>query len=182
MRPQWRRWMGTGCTAWAALWLAATAFSAEPARWWKGNLHTHSLWSDGDDFPEVIAEWYKTNGYHFLALSDHNVMLEGEKWVSLSGTNRLRQATLEKFFARYGTNALRQRVNANGVPQVRLHTLAEFRRSLEERQRFLMIPGEEITDKFEKHEIHLNATNLRDKIKPRHGSNVVEVVQRNIDA
>jgi|GEM_PF-6842137 len=29
--------------------------SAAEARWWKGNLHTHSLWSDGDDFPESIA-------------------------------------------------------------------------------------------------------------------------------
>ena len=22
------------------------------AKWWKGNLHTHSHWSDGDDYPE----------------------------------------------------------------------------------------------------------------------------------
>ena len=22
-----------------------------PLRWWKGNLHTHSFWSDGTDFP-----------------------------------------------------------------------------------------------------------------------------------
>ncbi len=34
------------------------AHAAEPtARWWKGNLHTHSLWSDGDEYPEVITEW-----------------------------------------------------------------------------------------------------------------------------
>ncbi len=26
-----------------------------PLRWWKGNLHTHSLWSDGNDYPERIA-------------------------------------------------------------------------------------------------------------------------------
>ena len=172
--------MGTSCLAWTALWLAASASGAEPARWWKGNLHTHSFWSDGDDFPEMIAEWYKTNGYHFLALSDHNIVQQGDKWISV--TNRLREAALEKFIARHGTNRLRQRLSSNGVPQVRLHTLAEFRRGLEERQRFLMIPSEEITDKFQKHEIHLNATNLRDRIKPRHGSNVVEVVQRNIDA
>ncbi|MFO0064709.1 MAG: hypothetical protein ACK523_01980, partial [Pirellulaceae bacterium] len=30
-----------------------------PARWWKGNLHTHSFWSDGNDFPEMISEWYR---------------------------------------------------------------------------------------------------------------------------
>ena len=29
-------------------------------RWWKGNIHTHSFWSDGNDFPEMIAEWYRT--------------------------------------------------------------------------------------------------------------------------
>ena len=48
-----------------------------PSSWWKGNLHTHSLWSDGDDYQEMIVEWYKEQGYHFLALSDHNVVLEG---------------------------------------------------------------------------------------------------------
>ena len=46
-------------------------------RWWKGNLHTHSLWSDGNDFPEMIADWYRKNGYHFLALSDHNILKRG---------------------------------------------------------------------------------------------------------
>jgi hypothetical protein len=30
--------------------------------WYKGNLHTHSLWSDGDDYPEInistgLAPW-----------------------------------------------------------------------------------------------------------------------------
>jgi hypothetical protein len=49
---------------------------AQP-RWWKGNLHTHSLWSDGDDFPEMIAEWYRTRDYQFLALTDHNVLSQG---------------------------------------------------------------------------------------------------------
>src|SRR5262245_12913999 len=52
-------------------------------RYWKGNLHTHSLWSDGDDFPEMIADWYKRHGYQFLALSDHNRLSEGERWINL---------------------------------------------------------------------------------------------------
>src|SRR4051812_26967133 len=46
-------------------------------KYWKGNLHTHSFWSDGDDFPEMIADWYRDKGYHFLSLSDHNVLSEG---------------------------------------------------------------------------------------------------------
>ena len=32
-------------------------------RWWKGNLHTHTLWSDGDDYPEMVLDWYKSRGY-----------------------------------------------------------------------------------------------------------------------
>ena len=41
--------------------------SGQP-RYWKGNIHTHSLWSDGDDFPEMIAEWYRTHDYNFLGV------------------------------------------------------------------------------------------------------------------
>ncbi len=37
--------------------------------WLKGNLHTHSLWSDGDEYPEMIIDWYKSNGYDFVALN-----------------------------------------------------------------------------------------------------------------
>ena len=40
--------------------------------WFKGNLHTHSLWTDGSDFPEMIAQWYKDHGYNFLAITEHD--------------------------------------------------------------------------------------------------------------
>jgi len=29
--------------------------SAGTRQWYKGNLHTHSYWSDGDEFPEVTV-------------------------------------------------------------------------------------------------------------------------------
>ena len=53
---------------------------AEEARWWKGNTHAHSWWSDGDAPPELVADWYRQNDYNFLVLSDHNIMKVGEKW------------------------------------------------------------------------------------------------------
>jgi len=58
-----------------------------PERWWRGNLHTHTLWSDGDDFPEMVADWYRGHGYHFLALSDHNtlLMIQAEELTGSSG-------------------------------------------------------------------------------------------------
>ena len=40
-------------------------------RWYRGNLHTHSLWSDGDDYLEMIAIWYRDQKYDFLCFTDH---------------------------------------------------------------------------------------------------------------
>ena len=40
--------------------------------WLKGNLHTHTTNSDGDDSPEHVAEWYHEHGYDWLCLSDHD--------------------------------------------------------------------------------------------------------------
>lgn len=150
----------------------SVAAQAQTARWWKGNLHTHTFWSDGDDFPEMVAAWYKDHGYHFLALSDHNIMLEGEKWISL--TNKGRAGTLQKYLERFGPEWVEQKTQ-----MVRLKTLIEFRKLLEEPNRFLMIPSEEITAMLT---VHMNATNLREFIKPRLGSNVLEVMQLNVDA
>ena len=78
------------------------AAAAEPARWWKGNLHTHSLWSDGDDYPEMIADWYKAHGYQFLALSDHNIIADYERWVAIAKTKG-GQPAFDKYLARFGT-------------------------------------------------------------------------------
>ena len=34
-----------------------TLQAAGSLKWYRGNLHTHSLWSDGDDYLESIALW-----------------------------------------------------------------------------------------------------------------------------
>src|ERR671912_655646 len=68
-------------------WFAGCSRTNE-GRWYKGNLHTHSLWSDGDDFPERIATWYRDRGYHFLAITDHNTLQQGEKWVKYADLYR----------------------------------------------------------------------------------------------
>ena len=56
---------------------------ASGARWLKGNTHTHTLESDGDSPPDVVARWYKSHGYQFLVLSDHNVFTDPRKLASL---------------------------------------------------------------------------------------------------
>ena len=52
-------------------------------QWYRGNLHTHSLWSDGDDYLEMIAKWYKQKDYDFLCFTDHNVLANRERWTDV---------------------------------------------------------------------------------------------------
>jgi len=52
-------------------------------RWFKGNTHTHTTGSDGDSPPEVVAAWYKSRGYQFLVLSDHNVFTDPARLAGL---------------------------------------------------------------------------------------------------
>jgi hypothetical protein len=150
------------------------------AQWYKGNLHTHSLWSDGDDYPEMIMDWYQSNGYHFVGLSDHNILQEGEKWVRVPD-NKVRRSAFEAYLEKYGTDWVESREDTSGL-EVRLKTLEEYRSLFEEQDAFLILKSEEITDGFEGKPIHINATNLQDLIEPRHGNSVVEVMQNNIDA
>ena len=41
----------------------------EKISWYKGNTHTHSLWSDGNDFPEMIA---RVGCVQFVKLQEKN--------------------------------------------------------------------------------------------------------------
>jgi hypothetical protein len=46
------------------------------ARWYRGNLHTHTTNSDGDSAPDVVVSWYRDAGYDFLAVTDHDVLTD----------------------------------------------------------------------------------------------------------
>jgi hypothetical protein len=152
--------------------------SASPV-YWKGNLHTHSLWSDGDDFPEMVADWYKRHGYQFLALTDHNVIAEGEKWADAE-TNATRKRAVAKYVERFGYRWAEFRTVGVDKKQVRLKPLAEFRSLLEESGKFLLIPAEEITHSFAKQPIHMNGINLRDTVKPLDGRDALETITVNL--
>ena len=84
-------------------------------------MHTHSLWSDGNDFPEMITDWYKGHGYDFLAISDHNVLQAKEVWMSVPALEKRRKSldktTLEKYRARFGDDWVTTREKV-GVTEV----------------------------------------------------------------
>jgi hypothetical protein len=62
---------------------------AQPGQWFKGQLHVHSIASDGELSPDEVVDWYRQQGYHFLALTDHGVLAEArtlaDDFITLSG-------------------------------------------------------------------------------------------------
>jgi len=151
-------------------------------RWWKGNLHTHTFWSDGDDFPEMVAEWYRTRGYHFLALTDHNVLAQGLRWrTEAELVKKAGPQVMEKYLARFGSSWVQTRGDG-AEREVRLKPLDEFRALVEERGKFLLIPAEEISDKAEGVPVHMNATNIQEALQPVGGATVREAIANNFRA
>ncbi len=187
--------LGAGAVAWAQ----SSVRPPTAPQWFKGNLHTHSLWSDGDDYPEMIADWYKQQGYHFLALSDHNVLQEGQRWLELKPpaviagelVQRGGGEVLQKYLTRFGADWVQQR-EVGGRQEVRLKPLDEYRSLLEEPGRFLMIPSSEISSSWKRPKtattpeqggpVHINVTNPRDFIASVPGDNAVTIMQQTVDA
>jgi hypothetical protein len=173
--------------------LSVVAGSSAEKRWYRGNTHTHTLWSDGDGAPEAVVGWYREHGYQFLVLSDHNVIADVEKWVPVSDekASRLTPERLASLVERFGGQVeVREK---DGRREMRLKRLDELRRMYEEEGRFLLIRGEEITDRFlEKpssgtgrameHPIHHNSINHVNLIKPPGGGSVREVLERVVHA
>jgi hypothetical protein len=150
-------------------------------RWYRGNLHTHSLWSDGDQFPEVILAGYRDRRYDFVSMSDHNVLADSERWVSLNDVDG-GEATLAEYVRTFGEDWVERRQDSAGGVQVRLKRFDEYGGRVAEPGRFLVLQGEEISDRFESRPLHVNAINLAEFIPPQRGTSVRDVLQRNIDA
>ena len=145
--------------------------------WQKGNLHTHSFWSDGDDFPEMIIKWYKDNGYQFIALSDHNTISQGENWYKLK-INDNKNYALEKYKKSF-VDWVETKTDSSGT-YVRLKTFEEYKSKLEDINSFLIIRSEEVTSYSQP--VHINVTNIKEKIEPATGNSVLEVMQKTLDA
>jgi hypothetical protein len=54
--------------------LAALGVSAQELRWVKGNTHAHTSNSDGNETPRRVMRWYQDYGYHFLVITDHDMI------------------------------------------------------------------------------------------------------------
>ncbi len=161
--------------------VAADVLQAEgELKWYRGNLHTHSLWSDGDDYLEMIGLWYKQRDYDFLCFTDHNVLANSERWSDVL-KNKGQQAAFDKLKSQFPRDWVEERT-VDGRLQVRLKTFAEVDKQLAEPGKFLLIQGEEITDRFKNLPIHMNVSNVKELIPPLRGESVYDTMQNNVNA
>ncbi|HJR65585.1 MAG TPA: hypothetical protein VJ802_04095 [Gemmatimonadaceae bacterium] len=158
----------------------ATADVAPAEIWWRGNTHTHTLWSDGDDFPEAVAEWYKRNGYHFLSITDHNTLASSERWLRVPPNGPAREA-YTKYRERNDTRWVEERRSGDTL-LVRLKRLPEYRARVEERGHFVLVPGEEITQYLAGRGAHMNALNLAEAVSEQKGTSLVEILRKDLDS
>ncbi len=149
--------------------------------WYKGNLHTHTYWSDGDEFPETVLDWYKSKGYDFVALSDHNTMAQGEKWKVIQ-KSPLYESSFKNYLEKFGEDWVVYKTDTGRI-QVKLKTFTEYKSKMED-ARFLILPSEEITNYVSSGRIpvHVNATNLQQIIAAPNAPTVVESMQQSVDA
>lgn len=162
--------------------LVVSTAIAQDAKWYKGNLHTHSLWSDGDDFPEMIADWYRSKGYNFLALSDHNLLSVGQRWMPLRDVEkRGGELAMKKYLARFPDVVKTRTTNEQGE-SVQLQPLTKVQELLEKPGEFIMVQSEEITSNANNLVVHMNATNIAEAIKPSTATTVRQLMTENLRA
>ncbi|MFC1452986.1 PHP domain-containing protein [Verrucomicrobiota bacterium] len=142
---------------------------AEGLSWFKGNLHMHSLWSDGADFPEMVAERFKENGYHFIAFTEHDRFQTGDAWVSTTTGGCAKTldegGVVARYVERFGNEWVERRDSANGL-EIRLKPLSEYRGLFEEKDRFLILNGEEVSVNWRDGDHWINVINAAEALPP----------------
>ena len=151
-------------------------------RWYKGNLHTHTFWSDGKAFPEEAVTWYKSRGYNFLGLSDHNIFQdEPDSWITAVKEDEKNfrpdwsKAPMRRYIftakQRYFDEYLKAfpdavtRSDPNGRMEARLKTFDELSAMFNAPGEFLLLPDVEATrcvhySDGRYHQLHMNYVNL----------------------
>lgn len=149
-------------------------------QWYKGNLHAHSYWGNGYNYPEMVLDWYKNEGYNFAVTSPHNALQEGEKWVDAPKGSHA-EKMFSEYLDTYGESWVEYE-DQDSLYRVRLKPLEEYRPMVEETGDFMIYNSEEIDYEEGNTLIHVNATNIQEVIEPQPGGTVTEVLQNTIDA
>ncbi len=181
-----------------ALFILLFAFSCKTTDdqpgWYRGNVHTHTFWSDGDDFPESVARWYKENDYDFMVFTDHNILLETPTEGPVRGNHRLIDGELwqhlqpdhpavEKYIRYFGEEWADIMPYEDDGVLVRLKPLDEFRHMFEEPGEFMLMMGNEITDQLAVHVVAIHQNEVIPTVggSPGERAHMMKEIVRRVD-
>ena len=150
-------------------------------KWYKGQLHTHSYWSDGRGFPEQAIAEYKKRNYDFLSITDHNrFAARPDEWREVFPEEgpwppKITETIFNNYIKYFGNNCIETK-EAGGKKLVRLKTYSELKKKFEEPGKFLLLPGVEITQCLNGGNIHLhvNYINIPELIPCLEGSELIQ--------
>lgn len=156
-----REFLGLGSAAFAAPLFGGVA-APKRRKWYKGNLHAHTLVSDGRAFPVEAALLYRDIGYDFLMFSDHNLVHDHENWVTEKNHKRRRfsQRNAKLFAAKYPAFKPQTRIEPDGTTAWRYGPFEETAKAVNSPGRFLLMSGCEYNDAVSsRYSLHCNAIN-----------------------
>lgn len=173
-------------------------------RWYKMEPHCHTAWSDGRILPEVLVDNYKREGYHFLCLTDHNVIqtadlrfsswgyngscpdeaaFEGETsyWKEIRGDawSCMAQQFVDEAKKRFGDASVKTKQIGDST-YVRLKTFDELNEQFAEPGEFVMAPAFEQTDSIPGFgHVHMNFLNVPETLPSLGRENAQETIRVN---
>ncbi|KKQ75707.1 MAG: Phosphoesterase PHP domain protein [Candidatus Woesebacteria bacterium GW2011_GWB1_38_5b] len=137
--------------------------------WVKGAIHVHSLWSDGNYFPEAVADLYKQLGYNFVAFAEHDTLQSGDKYIK---TTEVPKQAISANTQKFGADS----ITYTEQGEIKLKGMDEYR-GLVENNDFILMQGEEISNQKT---IHTLAININKQIPAiLEGFDGVNVVKEN---
>lgn len=179
--------------------LLSTTLFAYSQNWYRGNLHTHSYWSDGNTFPELAVQEYKANGYQFLCLSDHNAFQsDTNAWKEIKDSKSnipanialmektfgpvsvITKNTTKKINVPLGDGKMKQ-IEKETITHIKLKPFNELAKQFDEPEKFLMMPGHEINKSAGGRTLHSNALNIRTNQPFIEAETVQKAIQAQLD-
>ncbi|MCL2744300.1 MAG: hypothetical protein FWE67_10650 [Planctomycetaceae bacterium] len=134
------------------------AGSLSAAEWYKGQLHCHSLWSDGDTLPELVLDWYRADGFNFVALTDHSALqTDKNRWKEVNAK------LVEESRSKFGNDWV-QTKEENGKTLTRLVPIDELGAKFNKDGAFLVIPSHEQNAGVAGRTLHAIAANITETI------------------
>ena len=162
-----REFIRTGVSAGVGAALAGCVTGAGgkgPRVWRKGQLHAHTIWSDGQALPEEALAVYRARGFDFVCLSDHDQFPTAtDHWISVEKKfgewpYHLAEEALQRA-EKLAPGSIRVR-NVWCRRYVRLKPFAELARQFNEPGKFLVVPGQEVS-----RSCHMNVFNIDAKLE-----------------